>query len=170
MSASHNVVLGSYSVDRSADGFDVIWNKFNPKWQMDESELHIIRINRKKQQPEIRANQLDFVRPVRTVQIVTNNNNKNNNNKTIMSSVKNESEATSLLGDNVLLLDNNNEVDEEEIDIDYQADDGSESRPTAKRKNKNGQQPIKKYVPISADPKGARVYGRWSKWSKCSGK
>lgn len=183
MSAGHNV-LESYSVDRSAvSKFDGILNKFNPKWQrdqMDDSEFHIIKINHKKRTadpPEMRANN-KLAHPIRTVQIISGSSNKINNTKTLSTFDESDGWTTSLFGggDNNELLEGQTTTttttdDYEDNLTDYQADD--ESRLMAKpAKHKNGQ-PIKKYAPIvTADPKGTtyRVYGRWSKWSKCSAK
>lgn len=187
MSARHNLIEShSNPLDRSADdddvdgvsNFDLILNKFNPKLrrdtsdqqQMDDSEFHIIKINHKKmaqQRPEIRGNKLDFARPALAVQII----NDVDRNVSESDGWVDVEPPTSLYGS----LDNN-ELDDDnymEADSDYQADDGAGQ---GKRRYKNGGgQTIKKYTPMVAmavaDPKGAyRVYTRWSKWTKCSGK
>lgn len=161
----------------------------HPHRQTDDSELHIIKINHKKivqQQPETLANKLNFARPVLAVQIIADHNNSTSSMATMP-----ESDGLASLFGGPLILDNNelpdNDDDDNEnyTDADYQADDGSDARQRQssgnRRKYKNGQT-IKKYTPLgavaattttvgAADPKGAyRVYTRWSKWSKCSGK
>lgn len=180
--------------------YDWMSNKFAPKLlrdtaagdqhhhhpQTDDSELHIIKINHKKivQQPETLGNKLNFARPVLAVQIIPDDH---NNNHSLMATNNESDGSAALFGDppildNNELPDNNDDDDNDNYtDADYQADDGSEATQGQwgnRRKYKNGQA-IKKYTPMgattttagAADPKGAyRVYTRWSKWSKCSGK
>lgn len=159
-----------------------------------ESEFQIIKINHKKapSSPETRANKFDFARPVTTaIQIIEttirppiiNGSSSSAAAAAIDGGIDGfDAEPTfpSLFG--AMTLDNGNN---DESDNDYA--DNNDDYPTTgivhfhRRKYKNGPMMSKKYAPMNnfvtnaataeSSPKGAyRVYTRWSKWSKCSGK
>lgn len=189
MGANNLLESNSSSTDRSADenttaggfNFDVDVNKFIHKLrgetgdQMNESEFQIIKINHKK--PEIQTNKLEFARPVvNLIQIETPAPILDHLSSS--SSTRNESDTWDpegpLLG--ILInskLDPDLEDFDEYSDNDYPMMDVDSKLIHVRRKYKNG--PTRKYPALNnvvADPTGQsyRVYTRWSKWSKCSGK
>lgn len=137
---------------------------------MDDSEFHIIKINQKKihiqhKLPEIQANKLLGHASTASVQILGNTNDSRSQTR--------NRDGWDLVPPLML-----SDVEDSDTDSDYQSDDGldqSKTKPN-RRRLKNGQL-VRKYSPVmtavmpAGDPKGAyRVYTRWSKWSKCSGK